>query len=125
MSDDDYFDDEKALSELLADGVLFCNSGARTTVLYVNCNDVFAWGCADAEDFLTDEIRPLYRMWVANRIWGPVRWVCLKRNQKPQAPVERDMRAAGQWDDAMETLRENVYDRKRRETAPPCQVPRS
>lgn len=138
---DEFFDEEKALSQLLADGVLFANSRKyleikwvqkpgvevpkdgvpmgklgefydfvdgppqpETIVLFVNCNDVFAWACADAEPIMLSELRALYDRWRANRSWGAIQWCCLKRGVRPQAPVLKDMKAAGMWDEALEAL---------------------
>jgi len=111
--------EETALATLLYDGVLFCNERdttfqgkpcGSTTVLYVNCNDMFAWACADAEDLPNDQIGTLYKMHMADKCWGSAKWCCIQRNQKPQPPVERDMRKDGVWDDVMENLGSNIQD---------------
>lgn len=118
--------EEDALAILLQHGVLFSN-GRRyadlridgdkcfhdgplqqeTVVLFVNCNDVFAWGCADSETLPYDQIECLFRMWHADRKWGADKWCCKQRDQKPQKPVEDQMRADGSWDDTMESLSPN------------------
>lgn len=114
-----------ALAELLRADVLFCNTRQYhcpmsnklqedTIVLFVNCNDVFAWGCADAEaiksgDEAGDELYELYRMWETDPQWGATKWVCQKRNQRPQDPIRDDMKKAGAWDAAMESLPDNRY----------------
>jgi hypothetical protein len=111
-------DEELALSRLLAAGVLFCNTGyfgegpnrETTVVLFVSCNDVFAWACADGEAFTHDDIADLYRAWEGNRTWGVWKWCCRHRNQRPQKPVETAMKKEGVWDEAMEALPENVQD---------------
>ena len=123
-----YFDEEAALCELLWAEVLFANgrrylSGGythtnpdgtivtvperiepETIVLFVSCNDVFAWGCADAEELPHEEVRRLYEMWKAREHWGATEWCCLRRKMRPQAPVERDMRTADAWTAALEAL---------------------
>lgn len=116
-----WFDEEEAIAQLLHDGVLFANSrdysfelggykdGGYTIVLFLNCNDVFAWGCADGEDVDTKELETLYKLWYANKRWGATKWVCLKRNERPQIPIERDMKKEGAWDEEMEKLPENRY----------------
>ena len=118
--EEEHFIDSVGLALLLHADVLFANTrpyvcpfaGVRpeTIVLFMNCNDVFAWGCADAESIKLDEVPALYRLWRANKIWGPIKWVCMRRKQKPQGPVERDMKDAGQWDDEMEALPRNRMD---------------
>lgn len=116
----EYVDEESALAILLADGVLFSNFReygwdgrveGRTTILFVNCNDVFAWGCADAESLPHKQIGPLLKMHLADETWGAIKWCCIQRQQRPQPPVERDMRAAGAWDGTMEALPLNADDK--------------
>lgn len=114
------FEEEKALARLLAEDVIFLNShfweeswpedARKKTSLNVNCNDIFAWGCADAEGLDYAEIKALYDCWLANPTWGAAKWCAIKRNQKPQPPVIRAMKAAGAWDEAMEILGDNTQD---------------
>lgn len=77
---------------------------ARTIAVGVICNDVFAWGCADAEELPYSEIIPLWRAWKADKVWGTAKWCCRQRGVKPQQPVIRRMKEAGVWDEAMEAL---------------------
>ena len=111
------FDHDLALAYLIVNGVVFINSyhwesehHPERISVNVNCNDVFAWGCADAEELPYDEIEPLYREWTKSGSWGIVRWCCVRRSERPQGPVESDMRRAGEWDDAMEALPANRTD---------------
>ena len=115
----EYCDEELALSILLREGVLFCNERKvvfegepeeTTTVLYVNANDVFAWACADAEPLPNDEIGNLYKLHKAKEGWGVTKWLCKQRNQKPQKPIEKDMKKAGAWDEIMKALPDNTQD---------------
>lgn len=122
-------DVEAALAVLLREDVLFANAmrywapeweadqdnpgrlkdsgrgelAGPTIVLFVNCNDVFAWGCADAEPLPYNEVGNLYRAWAFGP-WGVAKWCCLRRKIRPQERVEALMRQAGVWDDAMEAL---------------------
>lgn len=121
---DEYFDEELALSELLKDGVLFCNNRdyglnskiyGQTIVLFVLLNDVFSWGCADAEDLLTTEIEGLYNFYLKDKKCGVIKWACIKRNQKPQGPMVKYMKENGSWDETLEKLPENLYDKIFRE----------
>ena len=102
---------------MLKGGVLFSNcreylwngkSEGSTIVLFVNCNDVFGWACADAEALMSNEIEDLYKLWKSDNMWGPIQWVCKKRGQKPQIPVERDMKKMGSWPEWMNSLRDNA-----------------
>jgi len=121
MNEDKYFDEENALSALLKDGILFCNernysstpggpSEGLTIVLFVICNDIFAWGCADAEDLPISELENLYKMWLKNNKWGSTKWCCIRRKEKPQRPAVELMKKDGAWDDELECLSENRYD---------------
>ena len=118
---EEYCNDELALSILLKNNVLFCNerhysqkpdnkSEGSTIVLFVLCNDIFAWACADAEDLPCSEIPKLYRMWEKDKIYGPAKWCCIRRNEKPQQPMIDYMKKDGVWDDTMEKLPDNNYD---------------
>lgn len=78
--------------------------------VHVNCNDIFAWGCADSEDLPHDEIENLYRMWRADPTWGSAKWCAIRRKQKPQGPVIKAMQEAGAWDSIMENLGPNTMD---------------
>lgn len=102
------FEDGKALAVLLMNEVIFLNShwwedewpekAKKLTSLNVNCNDVFAWGCADAEELPHDQIESLYHMWQKDPSWGPAVWCMIQRNQMPQKPVEKIIREMGIWD---------------------------
>lgn len=125
----EYCDEERALAQLLLDGVLFCNEretvdfewivkdgkidsidknkmeiGDSTTVLFVNCNDLFWWGTADAEALPNDEIGRLYKMHMANKTWGSSKWCCLRRKLRPQVPIVEMMKKDGFWDAELEAL---------------------
>lgn len=102
------FETPQALAHMLINEVIFLNdhwwqkewpdAAKKLASLNVNCNDVFAWGCADAEELPYDEIEPLYRMWRKDPSWGPAVWCMIRRNQMPQKPVEDSIRKAGVWD---------------------------
>jgi hypothetical protein len=114
------FEEAKALARLLAEDVVFLNCywweeewperAQKVTALCVNCNDIFAWACADAEDLPYGDIQPLYDMWFKDPHWGAAKWCAIKRNQKPQPPVIEDMKKAGSWDEVMEALGSNTQD---------------
>jgi hypothetical protein len=123
-----FVNENLALACLLAANVVFLNEldvnatyGKKsdntewTTCIYVGCNDVFAWACADGESIrnsdggLNSEIISLYKLWKENNLYGPVKWVCVKRNQQPQPPLKKMMQDAGYWDNTLETLRANDY----------------
>lgn len=105
-----YFDEDEAVLQLFQEGILFSHEQNGNTGLSVNSNDVFMWGCADADDLPYDKIESLYRLVLAHGEAGKEKWLCIQRNSKPQVCVARDMKTAGAWDEQMEALPENDYD---------------
>ena len=67
-------------------------------VLAVMCNDVFAWGVADAEQLDFKEIDDLYSHWDYDPVWGTAIWCVKKRKMMPQKPVCEKITEAGKWD---------------------------
>ena len=122
MDNEEYFDVEDALVEMLKAGLLFANSRqynenwdkngpvelspGETIVLFLNCNDVFAWGCADAEPVAYNEVQELYTMWKADE-YGDMKWVCKKRNMRPQRAWVARIKERGHWDEFFEALPDN------------------
>lgn len=118
------FEAEQALAMLLLNEVIFLNShhwedewpaeARATAYLGVNCNDVFAWGCSDAEGAGYADLETVYRYWRKDPSWGPSVWCMIKRREMPQRPVEKRIREEGIWDlDALAQehgLRPNHYD---------------
>lgn len=104
----DHDNEHLMLAVLLGKEIVYYVNGK----LWVLCNDMFAWACADQEELpLTfDAITELWQMWYADQKWGDVKWCCVRRNEQPQEPVIGMMKKAGSWDDVMEALPENKYD---------------
>lgn len=108
-------DTELALAFLLNNDVLYAN-GRRyvwgkenkledeTIVLFVDCNDIFAWGLADSESLPLKEVDSLLKMYLADIKWGAARWCIKQRKMRPQAPVEKDMRLDGSWEDEFDSF---------------------
>jgi hypothetical protein len=108
-----YFWIEEALKVLLDKEILFANSRKylfegkeqpETLCLFVNCNDVFAWGCADAEEITYHEVEDLFNHYIEKGNWGVVIWCMKKRNLQPQFPVKQDMIKAGVWKKEFEKI---------------------
>lgn len=125
-----WHDESAMIAHMLLDETLWTrdahyigNKGSRFQfegegiIVLLNCNDVFAWGCADTESVPHDKVPELFMLWHENHQWGPAKWCCLRRNEKPQAPVEKAIRKAGIWCERMEALPENHYDKACRERA--------
>lgn len=101
------FEPEQALAVLLQNDICFLNSRwhedglgefQKTLVkVVVNCNDVFMWGLADAEELPYDEIENLYRAWKKDPAFGVAVWCCIQCKMMPQPPLEKMIRAKGIW----------------------------
>lgn len=101
---------EAMVSKLLDDEILFVSmSQCKTLELFVICNDVFAWGCADGEDISYKEIPDLFERVKKHGIIGSVHWCCIKRGEKPQPPLEKMMRERGDWIEELDDLKTNSY----------------
>lgn len=86
---------EDMLKVLIEDGFIIINNGwwdelwpKDAITVAVNCNDVFLWGCADAENILYSDIEELYNMYIKEPTWGIAAWCIKKRKCKPQKLVE-------------------------------------
>lgn len=107
------FEESLALAELLNAEVVFLNSRWYRTEdqnlisVSVLCNDIFAWGCADAESLPFAEIELLWHMWKKDPIWGPAIWCCKSTNMMPQSPVAKAIEKAGIWDLKSYNLKRN------------------
>jgi hypothetical protein len=62
-----------------------------TIVFYINCNDLFAWACGDAEDIEPADLPELERAITDCKAadkcagaYGPELFVCRKRQMRPQ-----------------------------------------
>ncbi len=96
------------LADMIADEAVFfgCYNyaiGKHDDGIYpcINCNDLFAWACADCEPLHWSEIKPAYAAWREGRL---ARWCCLHRGMRPQWPIEKAWRVNGTWDSEMEAL---------------------
>jgi hypothetical protein len=118
--------EESMLAWLLDEGYVFISSAKHvchmtgkvedeTLTIFLNCNDVFAWGYADAEGITYKELPELFDMVMMDKKHGATKWVCKKRGMKPQKPIREGMERDGAWGEELDRLEENVYDRLMRE----------
>lgn len=114
-----YYDEDTILCYLLMKEYVFlttrpylCHGDKMpmTTVVSVNCNDLFVWGCADAEEITKGELPELFKM-IREGSYGLEKWACKKRNTRPQQPIRELMKELGHWEDWMDNLEPN-YDEK-------------
>jgi len=108
---------EAMVAYLLDQDILFLNNyqyfqdwnnqmGDKTMCLFVNCNDVFAWACADAESVTLTELPHLFELVQKNYVWGSTIWTCLKRKRQPQKTIKDRMVKLGIWTEELENLPE-------------------
>jgi hypothetical protein len=76
----------------------------------VNCNDIFAWACADVEEVVFNELLDLWEFYKKDPNWGCDVWCMKKRNELPQKPVYDAIIANGIWDLDSMGLEPNLYD---------------
>lgn len=111
-----YFDENLALACLLATDVCFLNNckygDEYTTCIFVNANDIFV-PAADAESITQSdgdpdsEIIQLYKYWKEDPIYGPIKWLSIKRNCQPRGTIIKEMKRRKMWDDKMKSLSVN------------------
>lgn len=58
---------------------------------YVNCNDLFYWGCADTEAIKTDELGDFENSLKDADFCGPLLFVARKREMRPQGAAYNKM----------------------------------
>lgn len=68
------------------------------TSVYVLCNDVFFWACADAEPLPYSEIENLYNHYIKDPVWGVAVWCIKQRKHPPQDRVYACIKEIGDWD---------------------------
>ncbi len=89
---------------LVADELALNMPSGQPTTLWVNCNDLFYWACADAEEATLEELPALAAEIERNALWGSSIWACKHRGEPPQEPVVRRMKEAGVWSDELQKL---------------------
>jgi hypothetical protein len=127
-----HFSDEDALALLLLNEQVFLNDhwwerdwpedARKQTSINANCNDVFAWGFADAEGVKFEDIEDVYKHFIKDPEWGVAVWCIKKRGIMPQRPVAERISEAGIWNLASMGLEENPseahYRKKTASTQP-------
>jgi hypothetical protein len=112
------FQEHLALAYLLYHEIVFLNSFwwykdnplKESISINVNCSDVFAWGCADAEELDYKDLEELYNMVRKDPANGSIVWCCIKRNELPQKPVLERILENDIWDIMNLGLKPNSYD---------------
>lgn len=102
------------IAALLKKGTLFLFDGEvegkPCMFIAVNCNDLFAWACADCEYVDEKGVVELWKEVCDDPKWGSTRWSCLHRGQPPQKPIRERMKAEGAWCERMAALMDGMDD---------------
>lgn len=72
--------------------------------LALSCNDVFSWGCSDAEEITVDDLPEILKFHRETPVYGYIKWCCIKRNQRPQGCFIKYMKNDGVWCEKMDRL---------------------
>lgn len=96
------FIDEEYCLRMLLDQLFIFPSKDGNFVFAANCNDLFFWGCADAEVIPYNDIIPAWRSFRATGCL--TKWACLRRKMRPQHTIEKRMKERGEWDADLESL---------------------
>lgn len=75
--------------------------------VHINSSDLFGWGYSAYDPVADEDLFGLHEAVKAFPKYGTDIFLCKKHNRKPQAPLEKLMRDAGEWDKAMESLPDN------------------
>lgn len=86
----------------------------RMLGVFVNCNDVFVWACAEAQAVPNDsELGKIYELTKKYGDAAGIIWACHRRQIKPQQPMIDSLKKSGQWDETIEQY-ESYYERAER-----------
>jgi len=101
------FSSEAALTALLLEQKVFVTArwyedkwpedAKKMISINVLCNDIFAWGCADAEGLQYNELNDLFNHYEKDSKWGTAVWCIKKRGKLPQKPVYEAIQADEIW----------------------------
>lgn len=109
----DSYQANNALALLLVADIVHPMGGeGEAPPVMVGCNDLFFWGCADAEPlpflgFGREMEAPFWDLYARVRrdgSHGAEVWCCLRRQMRPQTPIEAQWRQAGRWTAELEAL---------------------
>lgn len=95
------------LEEMIDHSVLFLYLHEGKVLYELNCNDMFAWGCADAEEIIREELEEAYTEYKANRL---DLWISKRRGMQPQRPIVDMLKKHGQWSAEWEAIPKNPFD---------------
>ena len=78
------------VEDLLIDEVAMLHIDGDVITLFIICSDLFYWGCADAEDFIYDDIPDFIKAKQDCPKHYDSLWCCRKRGMRPQKPCYRN-----------------------------------
>lgn len=81
---------KRDIEEYLLNETLSLHVRDNKVSLYVNCNDLFYWACADAEPFEMTDLPDLKQAIIDSPNHGVSLWCCRKRGMRPQSPCYKN-----------------------------------
>lgn len=84
------------VEDLLLDHKIELSIESDGTKMWVNCSDVFWWGCADAEEITLEELPALLACYDEVGAGGEL-WCCRKRKMRPQTASYEECYPPKDW----------------------------
>jgi len=87
--------------------VINISADEDTPSMWVNCNDLFHWACADGEGFELKDLPELNQAYQDSPEFGDMLWVCRRRKMRPQQPCYKYLKEDKKLFDACGDQRED------------------
>ncbi len=78
------------VEDLILKGKINLSVNDKVVTLWVNCSDLFWWGCSDGEDINLDELPALIVCLKLSPVHGGDLWCARKRKMRPQKPCYKN-----------------------------------
>jgi hypothetical protein len=83
--------------DLILDGCITITVNDDKCTMYVDCSDVFFWGCADAEEITVEQIPELLECYKQSQGLGGILWCAKTRQFRPQTAVYEGWIHPDEW----------------------------
>lgn len=97
------------LCELIQKGILdpeeaYDDNENKSIAVTVNCSDWIYFACGDSQIVGYDELEDLYEMSQKDKKYGSLKWVCKKRQMRPEPHEEHRLKREGLWEEWLDSL---------------------